>query len=149
MRVLNGFGVAVVVLGVVQGTVAQIPVGTPAQKMAATIIREWPAGNVKTQNSPGVWGYEEGTLLDGMAAMWYATANGENFKYIKASVDKYVTEDGTITGYKASGQTLDDIEMGRAVLLVYRVTQQQKYAKAAQYLHEQLALQKRTTNDDY
>jgi unsaturated rhamnogalacturonyl hydrolase len=117
--------------------------------MAATIIREWPAGNVKTQASPGVWGYEEGTLLDGMAAMWWATAEGADFKYIKASVDKYVTEDGTITGYKASGQTLDDIEMGRAVLLVYRVTQQEKYAKAAKFLHEQLAMQKRLPSGGY
>jgi uncharacterized protein YyaL (SSP411 family) len=77
------------------------------------------------------------------------TANGDDFAYIKAAVDKYVTADGTITGYKASGHTLDDIEMGRAVLLVYRVTQQEKYAKAAKFLHDQLDQQPRTASGGY
>ncbi len=71
------------------------------------------------------------------------------FAYIKAAVDKYVTEDGTIKGYKADGHTLDDIEMGRAVLLVYRVTQQPKYYKAAKFLHDQLAAQPRTASGGY
>ena len=141
--------VGVLVTGPGRGAVGQIPVDTAAQKMAATVIRMWPAGRVTTQNNPGLWGYEEGTLLDGIAGMWHATADGADFKYIKAAVDKYVTNEGAITGYKASGQTLDDIEMGRAVLLVYRVTQQEKYAKAAKFLHEQLALQKRTASGGY
>jgi unsaturated rhamnogalacturonyl hydrolase len=122
---------------------------TPAQKMVATVMREWPAGMVSTVANKGQWGYEEGVLLDGIAAEWHATAGAGDFAYIKAAVDKYVTNDGAITGYKADGQTLDDIEMGRAVLLVYRVTQDAKYAKAAKFLHEQLALQKRTASGGY
>jgi unsaturated rhamnogalacturonyl hydrolase len=142
-------------IGILAGAVSAVGQGpvnsgaTPAQTMAATVIKEWPAGVVSTIKSTGVWGYEEGTLLDGMTAEWHATAEGADFAYIKAAVDKYVTDDGTITGYKASGQTLDDIEMGRAVLVVYRVTQDAKYAKAAKFLHEQLALQKRTASGGY
>ena len=41
---------------------------------------------------------------------------------------------------RADGHTLDDIEMGRAVMLVYRVTQQPKYYKAAKFLHDQLGV---------
>jgi len=118
-------------------------------KMADSVIREWPAGVVTTENKPGEWAYEEGVLLDGMAAQWHATADGDDFRYIKAAVDKYVADDGTIKGYKADGHTLDDIEMGRAVLLVYRVTQQPKYYKAAKFLHDQLAAQPRTASGGY
>src|SRR5260370_37486411 len=39
--------------------------------------------------------------------------------------------------------------MGRDVLLVYRVTQQAKYYKAAKFLHDQLALQPRTASGGY
>jgi unsaturated rhamnogalacturonyl hydrolase len=131
---------------VAQGAAAP---ASPSQKMAATVIRQWPAGVVSTTNVPGKWAYEEGVLLDGIAAEWHTTANGDDFAYIKASVDKYVTADGAITGYKADGHTLDDIEMGRAVLLVYRVTQQDKYAKAAKFLEDQLALQPRTASGGY
>jgi unsaturated rhamnogalacturonyl hydrolase len=133
-------------MGGAQGVIAE---DSPSRAMAATVIKMWPAGVVTTTAHPGVWAYEEGVLLDGMAAEWHSTADGSDFKYIKTAVDKYVTEDGTITGYKADGHTLDDIEMGRAVLLVYRVTQQARYAKAAKFLQEQLALQPRTASGGY
>ncbi len=129
-----------------QGVIAT---DSPSREMAATVIRMWPKGMISTVAHPGAWAYEEGVLLDGMAAEWHSTADGEDFKYVKDAVDKYVTADGTITGYKADGHTLDDIEMGRAVLLVYRVTQQAKYAKAAKFLHDQLALQPRTASGAY
>jgi unsaturated rhamnogalacturonyl hydrolase len=143
--VLVVFGLMVRV-GAAQGAIAQ---DSPSRAMAATVIKMWPDGSVLTTAHPGVWAYEEGVLLDGMAAEWHSTADGEDFKYIKTAVDKYVTDDGTIKGYKADGHTLDDIEMGRAVLLVYRVTQQAKYAKAAKFLHDQLELQPRTASGGY
>jgi unsaturated rhamnogalacturonyl hydrolase len=128
---------------------AQTAPQTPTQQMAATVIQQWPAGVVSTTGAPGKWGYEEGVLLDGIAAEWHATADPADFPYIKAAVDKYITADGAVAGYKADGHTLDDIELGRAVLLVYRVTQQEKYAKAAKFLHDQLDLQPRTASGGY
>jgi unsaturated rhamnogalacturonyl hydrolase len=133
-------------LASLQGAAAQ---GSPSRAMAETVIKQWPAGVVSTTAHPGGWGYEEGVLLDGMAAEWHTTADGQDFAYIKAAVDKYVTADGAITDYKAEGQTLDDIELGRAVLLVYRVTRQAKYYQAAKFLHDQLALQPRTASGGY
>ena len=133
-------------LGSAQGVIAE---DSPSRAMAATVIKMWPTGAVLTTVHPGAWGYEEGVLLDGMAAEWHSTADGADFKYIKTAVDKYVTDEGAITGYKADGHTLDDIEMGRAVLLVYRMTQQAKYYKAAKFLHDQLALQPRTASGAY
>lgn len=122
---------------------------SPSRLMSQTVIKEWPAGVISTVGHPGTWAYEEGVLLDGMAAEWHTTADGADFHYIKAAVDRYVTDDGSITGYKAEGHTLDDIEMGRAVLLVYRVTHQAKYYKAAKFLVDQLAVQPRTASGGY
>jgi unsaturated rhamnogalacturonyl hydrolase len=122
---------------------------SPSQVMAQTVIKQWPDGVISTTGHPGEWGYEEGVLLDGMAAEWHATADGQDFAYIKAAVDKYVANDGTIVGYKTDGLTLDDIEMGRALLFVYRVTLQAKYYKAAKFLEDQLALQPRTASGGY
>ena len=122
---------------------------SPSRTMSETVIRQWPDGVISTVGHPGTWAYEEGVLLDGMAAEWHTTADGADFHYIKAAVDRYIAPDGTITGYKADAHTLDDIEMGRAVLLVYRVTHQPKYYKAAKFLHDQLALQPRTASGGY
>ncbi|MEO8735719.1 MAG: glycoside hydrolase family 88 protein [Edaphobacter sp.] len=128
---------------------AMVAQESPSRTMAAMVIQEWPAGVVSTTGHPGAWGYEEGVLLDGMAAEWHTTADGQDFHYIKAAVDKYVTADGAITGYEPKAHSLDNIEMGRSVLLVYRVTQQPKYYKAARFLYEQLAVQPRTSSGGY
>jgi len=137
----------------VQATPAQaqgaLKVDEPSAKMAASIMKQWPKGVVTTQGHPGEWGYEEGVLLDGMVAQWHATADGDDFRYVKDSVDKYVESDGTIKGYRADIHSLDEIELGRSVLLLYRVTQQAKYYKAAKYIHDQLEQQPRTVSGGY
>jgi unsaturated rhamnogalacturonyl hydrolase len=144
VRVLIGLGLmAAMGAGVVQGQV------TPSARMAETVMKQWPAGDILTEGRPGKWSYEEGTLLDGISAEWHVSANGDEFRYVKASVDKYVTEDGTITGYGTALLSLDEIEMGRAVMLVYRVTQEQKYYTAAKFIHEQLKLQPRTPSGGF
>ena len=129
-----------------QGAIAE---KSPSREMAAAVIRMWPRGVVATDNRPGAWGYTEGVLLDGMTAEWHATADGADFKYVKEAVDQYVTEDGTIKGYGTDLHSLDEIEMGRSVVMLYRVTQQAKYYKAAKFIHDQLAVQPRTASGGY
>ncbi len=119
------------------------------QLMAASVIREWPAGNITTIKSTGEWGYEEGVLLDGMAAEGAATGDAADFAYVKAAVDKYIGTDGAVKGFKAEAHSLDNIEMVRAVVLVYRKTHEEKYAKAAKFVHDQLAAQPRTPSGGY
>ena len=144
MKLLTGL-IVLACLGA-QGALAQ---ESPSRSMAATVIQQWPAGVVSTTGHPGAWGYEEGVLLDGMAAEWHTTTDGQDFHYIQAAVDKYVGTDGTIQGFEPKAHSLDNIELGRAVLLVYRVTQQPKYYKAAKFLNEQLAVQPRTASGGY
>ena len=145
MRVIRFAAMCVAGLSAV--AVAEAP-KTPAQQMVATVIRAWPAGTTSPK-SAGQWAYEEGVLMDGIVAEWHVTADGADFAYVKAAIDRYVTDDGTIKGYKADGHTLDDIEMGRALMVVYRVTQDAKYAKAAKFLHDQLDVQPRTASGGY
>ena len=121
------------------------PQPTPAQKMAATVLLQHPA----TTPAPCTWGYEDGVRLDGMVAEWHNTADPALFNFIKAAVDPCIAADGAIVGYKSDAHSLDNIEMGRAVLFLYRVTSQEKYAKAAKFLHDQLDLQPRTPSGGY
>jgi unsaturated rhamnogalacturonyl hydrolase len=120
---------------------------TPAQKMAATVLQQHPAS--ATTLAPCTWGYEDGFRLDGMVAEWHNTADPALFNYIKSAVDPCIAADGSIVGYKPDTHTLDNIEMGRAVLFLYRVTSQPKYALAAKFLHNQLDLQPRTASGGY
>jgi unsaturated rhamnogalacturonyl hydrolase len=118
---------------------------TPAQQMAATVLLQNPA----TTPATCTWGYEDGVLLDGLVAEWHNTAAPALFNFIQSAVDPCIAADGSIIGFKAYAHTLDDIEMGRAVLFLYRVTQDAKYARAAKFLHDQLDLQPRTPSGGY
>jgi unsaturated rhamnogalacturonyl hydrolase len=65
---------ALVVIGLVARMCAAggvIAEDSPSRAMAATVIKMWPTGAVLTTVHPGAWGYEEGVLLDGMAAEWH------------------------------------------------------------------------------
>jgi unsaturated rhamnogalacturonyl hydrolase len=118
---------------------------TPAQKMAATVLLQHPVITPATCT----WGYEDGVRLDGLVAEWHNTAAPAIFNFIKAAVDPCIAADGSIVGYKPETHTLDNIEMGRAVLFLYRVTSQPKYALAAKFLHDQLDQQPRTASGGY
>ncbi len=84
-----------------------------------------------------------------MVAEWHNTYNPAYYNSIKTAVDACVNADGTITGYQSDAHSLDNIEMGRAVLFLYRTTSQAKYAKAAKFLNDQLDLQPRTASGGY
>ena len=150
---------SVVCLSVVGGGVAWAQDGstTAAVKQNAVLeraLREWPEGKVSTTKHPGEWGYEEGVLLDGMIAEWRQTGDGRLFSYTKAAVDRAVGKDGTVTldGTKAfpvDGHSLDDVEMGRSVVAMYRVTQDKRYYVAAKFLHDQVQAQPRNASGGY
>ena len=111
------------------------------QQMAQTAIKRWPEGRFAPPGAPPKWNYELGTLLAGMDAAWYDTADGSDYRYIKQSVDQFIEPDGAISTYDAKAYTLDNILMGRQLLLLYCVTGEKRYYAAATLLRQQLAMQ--------
>ena len=149
------FAAMLLVCGAALGQGGDAAAAKANEAMAVSVMKAWPLGAIATTKSPAKWGYEEGVLLDGLAEEWHQSANGDEFRYIKAAVDKYVTKDGTIQ-MDASGKPfttdehqLDNVELGRAIMLLYRVTQDPRYYTAAKFLIGQLALQPRATNGGY
>ncbi|MGA8939128.1 MAG: glycoside hydrolase family 88 protein [Acidobacteriaceae bacterium] len=119
-----------------------------SQRMANAVIAPVPGHLVET-GTPLKWNYELATLLNGMDAVWYSTADGAYFRYIKQSMDALVLPDGSIPTYNASADTLDNLALGRELLLMYRVTLDARYYKAAVLLRQQLAVQPRTASGGF
>ena len=118
------------------------------------VLRQWPGGKVDSARHPGAWGYEEGVLLDGVTAEWRVTGDGQLFDYVKTAVDLSVDKYGVIhmgggAPYPTGAHTLDDIEMGRSVMMLYRVLQQERYFTAAKFLHDQMQQQPKNAVGGY
>ena len=114
-----------------------------------TTIERWPEGHFAPAGAPWHWNYELGTLLEGMDAVWYGSANGEYFRYVKKSVDQFVGADGSISTYDESENSLDNVLLGRQLLLLYGVTQDKRYYKAATTLRQQLAQQPKNASGGF
>jgi unsaturated rhamnogalacturonyl hydrolase len=120
-----------------------------SERAANAAIERWPDGRFAPAGARWVWNYELGTLLEGVDAVWLNSADPRYYNYIKSSVDQFVTPDGAIPTWKVEENQLDSILLGRQLLLLYGVTQEPRYAKAATLLYQQLAHQPRTASGGF
>jgi unsaturated rhamnogalacturonyl hydrolase len=116
--------------------------------MATTVMTVWKDA-VKEPDRPDKWTYEQGVLLTGMEAVWLNTGDGRYFDYIRRIIDRYVDADGTIKTYKPADYNIDNVQPGRILLTLYKVTGQEKYRKAAANLREQLKGHPRTSEGGF
>jgi unsaturated rhamnogalacturonyl hydrolase len=120
--------------------------GSEAVRMATTVMNGWPEGF--NSQSPR-WTYEEGVVWKGLENCWYNTGDARYYKYIQHVVDRLVDKDGNILTYKMDDYNLDNILCGRLLLLLYKVSNQEKYYKAAEVLRRQLQEQPRTAEGSF
>ncbi|MBC7913545.1 MAG: glycoside hydrolase family 88 protein [Pyrinomonadaceae bacterium] len=118
-----------------------------SERMAATVMDIW-ADSLWT-GRPFKWTYDQGVILEGISAIWQRTGDGKYFKYIKKSMDHFVQEDGKIRTYDYDSYNIDHVKNGRALLLLYKVTGEEKYLKAVQALREQLSTHPRTAEGGF
>ena len=118
--------------------------------MAATAMNTlWRDAAKNESGTPAKWTYDHGLVLKGIEGVWRATGDGRYFNHIKQGMDEYVNADGTIRTYKLDDYNIDNVLNGRVLLLLYKVTGQEKYRKAAALLREQLKTHPRTSEGGF
>jgi unsaturated rhamnogalacturonyl hydrolase len=116
---------------------------TLSEKVAATTMNIW-KDSFALDVKPAKWTYDMGVILKAMEDLWYKTGDVKYFNYIQKQVDFFIKDDGTIKTYKFEDFNIDNVCNGRALMTLYKVTNQEKYWKAATKLSEQLKQQPRT-----
>src|SRR6266550_6741786 len=140
------FFCSVLMAGVIQGTSQNPPL---SERMATTAMTRWKDSWETESGKTEKWSYEQGVVLRGLEGVWYNTADGRYFKYIQRSMDRFVNDDGTIKTYQLNDYNIDNVLNGRVLLMLYKVTGQDKYRKAAALLREQLKTQPRTSEGGF
>lgn len=113
------------------------------REIASTIMNTW-KDSFALDGKPAKWTYDMGVILKGFEGLWMSTGDVKYFNYIQKQIDFFVNDDGSVKTYKPDEFNIDHINNGKLLLLLYRVTQKQKYLKAAQSLREQLRHHPRT-----
>ncbi|MGB6691304.1 MAG: glycoside hydrolase family 88 protein [Terracidiphilus sp.] len=115
-----------------------------SDQLADAAMLRWPAaGKANPSND------DFDLLLAALDEEWLGTADAKYFRYVESAVAPLIAPDGAIQGYDKESSNLDDIALGRELLLLYRVTQQKKYFDAAANLRIQLISQPRNRDGGY
>lgn len=118
----------------------------PAVAMASTVMQLWP----DTGDSTAIrWTYDNGVIWKGLEGLWYNTGDARYFKYVQHQMDRLVDKEGNIRTYKLEDYNLDNVLCGRILLMLYNVTGQKQYYKAASTLRDQLRQQPRTSGGSF
>jgi len=121
-----------------------------SERMAGTAMNSlWKDATKNEGSSPAKWTYDQGLVLKGLEGVWLSTGDGKYFRYIQEAMDHYLNADGSIRTYQREDYNLDNVLPARNLLLLYKVTGQEKYKKAANLLREQLREQPRTSDGGF
>ena len=121
--------------------------GQSAQ-MAVTMMRLW-KDSLQVAGRPAHWTYDQGVVLEGFAGLWKNTGDAQYFRYIQTGMDHYVDKQGNIATYKQDDYNIDNVKNGRSLLLLYKVTNDEKYHLAANKLRDQLRNHPRTNDGGF
>lgn len=117
---------------------------TLVKQMASTVMTIWKDPKISGQHAYKKWSYDEGVVLKGFEQLWTLTGDPQYFQYIQHSMDDFVDKNGVIREYDSTSFKLDDINNGKVLLTLARVTAIGQYWKAAASLRNQLLHQPRT-----
>lgn len=121
-----------------------------SERMAATAMTAlWRDAAKNESGNPLKWTYDQGVVLKGIEGVWSNTGDGKYFKHIQQSMDFYINADGSIRTYKPEDYNIDNVLNGRILLMLFKVTGQEKYGKAATLLREQLKNHPRTSEGGF
>jgi unsaturated rhamnogalacturonyl hydrolase len=85
--------------------------------------------------------------LSGIEGVWSRTAKGKYYKYLQQTADAVLNKEGEIQDY--TDADFQDARYGQLFLLLYKVSGQQKYYKAATRFWSTYQEQKSTAKDHY
>lgn len=106
---------------------------TVGEQLSENIIRRYqPTINAVANNG---WDHANSIILHGMEKIYIKNKNPEYLDYIRAYVDNYVAEDGSISGQRAQ---LDAMHPGVLCLFMYETTNDKKYLIAAKSMRDYL-----------
>src|SRR6266487_3781082 len=114
-----------------------------AEQMSVTVMNIW------KDSFSSKWSYDQGVMLKGIEGVWNRTGDGKYFRYIQHSMDFFVEKSGEIKTYRPDEFNIDNVNNGRVLLLLYKVTNDEKYWEAATLLREQLRKQPRTSEGGF
>lgn len=97
----------------------------------------------------GKWCYEDGCLLQGAMLLYKATNEERYLKFILAYLNEFIGENGEIKGYSKEEYNIDNINAGKVLFDIYKITKEEKYKKVIEILYNQILTHPRVEQGNF
>lgn len=105
---------------------------------ADSYMRQTPALADIGGKPKSAWRYDVGMLARAYLELSEATGNKAYYEYMKAFSDAYVNPDGSVRNYKIEEYNIDRVQPARNLVLLHRITGDDRYKKAADLFVKQM-----------
>lgn len=97
----------------------------------------------------GKWDYAAGLFTLSLLKLNAMAPDPALFSFVTNAIGSFISPDGNIEGYNCAEYQLDAINPGKTIIALYKLTGDQRYAKAAALLEKQFATQPRTPDGGF
>ncbi len=97
----------------------------------------------------GKWDYTAGLFTSSLLKLCQQTSCPPCIAFATNAIGSFISPDGSIQGYVPAEYQLDAMNPGKTVIVLYQLTMEERYAKAAALLEKQFATQPRTPDGGF
>lgn len=101
------------------------------------------------QGAKPSWNYIDGCMINAILELYHIKKNPAYLEFADAFIDYFVREDGSILSYDPKEYNLDNVNAGKTLFDLYKLTGKAKYRKAMDTIYSQLQGQPRTSTGNF
>lgn len=95
------------------------------------------------------WNYIDGCMIKAILELYAITKEERYLTFADAFIDYFVQEDGSIASYDPEEFNIDNVNAGKTLFDLYKLTGKEKYRKAMDTIYSQIERQPRTKEGSF
>lgn len=108
----------------------------------------WNIEKIKS-GKPSTWNYIDGCMIKAILDLYAIKGDKKFLKFADDFIDYFVQEDGSIKSYNPEEYNIDNVNAGKTLFELYKLTGKEKYKKAIETIYSQVKNQPRTEEGNF
>ncbi len=98
---------------------------------------------------PSTWNYIDGCMIKAILELYEIKGDKKFLDFADKFIDYFVREDGSIASYDPEEYNIDNVNAGKTLFDLYKITGKEKYRKAIETIYSQVKNQPRTASGNF
>lgn len=98
---------------------------------------------------PSKWNYIDGCMIKAILELYDIKGDKKFLEFADDFIDYFVREDGSIDSYDPEEYNIDNVNAGKTLFDLYKLTGKEKYRKAIETIYSQVKNQPRTASGNF